>query len=216
MQKNTLSFLTLIFLIVSSPVFAQFENEFKNSFKIKPKLDIKADSRGSFIKNFLVVTAGIKVGLNYNNKVKFGLGYNLLFNEVSSSTTLNGVNTPVKFNYRYFSPYIEYVYFDSKRWNFCISSQIGIGEAYYNSIDVGKGSKRVAESMMISYEPAMYIDYKIIKYLGIGTGVGYRVMIYKNSSIDEQMTYPEYILKVKVYFGEIFKTFTGKDIKIVE
>ncbi len=203
-------------MFFSKGISAQFENEFKNSFKERPKLDIKADSRGSFIKNFLVVTAGIKVGLNYNNKVKFGLGYNLLFNEVNSTTQLEGVEIPVKFNYRYFSPYIEYVYFDSKRWSFCLSSQIGVGEAYYNAIDIGNGSDRVAESIMVSYEPAMYIDYKIIKYLGIGTGVGYRIMLFKNNSIDEQMTYPEYILKVKVYFGEIFKTFKGKDIKIVE
>ena len=60
----------------------------------------------------------------------------------------------------------------------------------------------------------MLIDYKIVRWVGIGTGVGYRFIYYKESGINEQFSSPEYVIKLKVYLGEIVRTITGKELKI--
>ena len=60
-------------------------------------------------------------------------------------------------------------------------------------------------SWIIIYEPAMTIEYKFLKYFGIGGGVGFRLAIKSNQQIKESFTAPEYILRFKIYSGDIYK-----------
>ena len=60
----------------------------------------------------------------------------------------------------------------------------------------------------------MLIDYKIIRWIGVGTGVGYRLVLYKSPGIKEKFSSPEYVIKLKIYLGEIVRTITGKELEI--
>ena len=191
-----------------------FENEFKKSFHTKPKLDVKFDNRFSFIRDNDVKTIGIKVGLSFRRKFKVGLGINNMLLPVQSKYITNaGIAVTVNLKYFYFSPYIEYVYYNTRRWEFSLSTQIGIGSANYQYDDNGKKIK-LNQSTILSYEPAMLIDYKIIRWFGIGSGVGYRLVFFKSPGIKEKFSSPEYVIKLKVYLGEIFRTITGKELEI--
>ena len=192
-----------------------FEDEYKKSFHTKPKLDVKFDNRFSFIRDGDVKTIGIKVGVSFRRKFKLGLGINQMLLPVESSV-INNSDTliPVDLEYFYFSPYLEYVYYSSKRWEFSLSTQFGIGAASYQyENEIGKKVK-LRESTVFSYEPAMLIDYKIIRWFGIGTGVGYRLVLYKQPIIKEKFSSPEYVIKLKIYLGEIVRTITGKELEI--
>jgi len=215
----------IVFAIVSVPRFVLcqveglepivFENEFRNSFHTKPKLDVKLDNRFSFIRNNDVRTIGVKVGLNFDRKFKVGLGFNrmLLLTEKNYFNE-EGLSIPVELEYYYFSPYLEYVYFNSKRWEFSLSTQLGFGEASYVNNQISGEKQKVLSGRVLSYEPAMLIDYKIIRWFGIGTGVGYRFVYYKNARIEEKFSSPEVVIKLKIYLGEIVRTLTGKELKI--
>lgn len=209
--------IVLIFLpiILSAQRKKTFEEEFEKIFETKPKLDVKLDNRFSFIRDTDVKTVGVKVGLNFNRKFKVGLGINqMLLAAEKSFLNEDDILVPVDLEYFYFSPYVEYVYYESKRWEFSLSAQLGFGGANYSSTDpVGKKIKLV-ESTVLSYEPAMLIDYKIIRWIGIGTGIGYRFVYYKSPGVNEQFSSPEYVLKLKIYLGEIVRTITGKDLEI--
>jgi len=196
--------------------FVVFEDEFKKSFKSKPKLDVKFDNRFSFIRDTDVKTIGIKVGLNYRRKFKVGLGFNqMLFNvEKVAFDEDAGINRAVELEYSYFSPYIEYVYYNTRKWEFSLSLQHGIGGASYQYRDANGKKKKLINSVVLSYEPAMLIDYKIIRWIGIGTGIGYRMVYRKTPGIKEKFSSPEYVIKLKVYLGEIVRTMTGKELKI--
>ena len=192
-----------------------FEDEFKKSFKSKPKLDVKFDNRFSFIRDSDVKTIGIKVGLNYRRKFKVGLGFNqMLFNVEKIAFNDAGEEVPVDLEYSYFSPYLEYVYYNTRKWEFSLSFQHGIGGASYQFVNTDGKKVKLKQSAVLSFEPAMLIDYKIIRWVGIGTGIGYRMVYYKRSSIQEKFTSPEYVIKLKVYLGEIVRTITGKELKI--
>ncbi len=209
----------LIFLIFPLVISAQkkvvFEDEFKKSFHTKPKLDVRIDNRFSFIRANDVKTIGAKVGLNFNRKYKVGLGINQMLLPVEKKI-LNDSNqlVPVDLEYFYFSPYIEYVYFNSKRWEFSLSTQLGIGEASYRANGLDGKKIKLVKSTILSYEPAMFIDYKIIRWFGIGGGVGYRLIYYKGSAVEEEFSSPIVALKLKIYLGEIVRTITGKELEI--
>ena len=192
-----------------------FEEEFNKSFHTKPKLDVKLDNRFSFIRDNDVKTIGIKVGLSFRRKFKIGLGVNQMLLPVESSIINGGDTTiPVNLEYFYFSPYLEYVYYSSRRWEFSLATQIGIGGASYQYRDENGNKIKLKESVILSYEPAMLIDYKIIRWVGVGTGVGYRVVLYKESIIKEKFSSPEFVIKLKIYLGEIVRTVTGKELQI--
>jgi len=211
--------LLIFFIILPSFLFSQkkvvFENEFKESFHTKPKLDIKLDNRFSFIRDNDVKTIGFKVGLNFNRKFKVGLGVNQMLLPVEKKfLNQENVLVPVELEYFYFSPYFEYVYYNSKRWEFSLSTQLGIGGASYRFTDINGKKIKLVESTVLSYEPAMLIDYKIIRWFGIGTGVGYRLVYYKSPGIIEKFSSPVAVLKLKIYLGEIVRTITGKELEI--
>lgn len=189
-----------------------FEEEFKNSFSQKPKFEFKFDSRFSFLRNTEVKTTGVKIGLSFNRKFNVGLGINQLLIRSESELIEQNDTIPVNLNYSYFSPYFEYVYFRSKKWEFNLSTQFGIGEASYEFTNAeGKKSKK-DKTVLFSYEPATLIDYKIVRWFGIGMGVGYRVILFKNGTLKENFSSPVYVVKLKVYLGAIVRTFTGKEI----
>lgn len=209
----------LIFFVFPLALCAQkkvvFEDEFKNSFKTNPKLDVKLDNRFSFIRDNDVKTVGFKFGFNFNRKFKAGIGLNQML-VPAEKKYLNEVGelVPVDLEYFYFSPYIEYVYFDSKKWEFSLATQLGVGGASYRFTDENGKKVKLVESVVLSYEPAMLIDYKIVRWFGIGTGVGYRFIFHKSPGVNEEFSSPEYVIKLKIYLGEIVRTFTGKHIKI--
>lgn len=199
---------------LNDPNRASFEEDFKTSFKSNPKLDIKFDNRFSFIRDSGVKTVGIKVGFNFNRKFKAGLGLNSLVLSGESEIQVNGETVDAKLNYAYFSPYIEYIYYNSKKWEFSLATQLGLGNALFEYDDINGKRQEVDKTIILSYEPATLIDYKIVRWFGIGTGVGYRLVFYKSEGIDQQFSSPEYVIKLKVYLGEIVRTITGKEWQI--
>lgn len=191
-----------------------FEGEFKESFHTKPKLDVKFDNRFSFIRDNDVKTIGIKVGVSFNRKFKVGLGINQMLTATGEQIIVSDSLINTDLEYFYFSPYIEYVYYNSKRWEFSLSTQLGVGGASYQYTDENNKKIKLIESTVLSYEPAMLIDYKIIRWFGIGTGVGYRLIYYKSPGVDEKFSSPEVVIKLKIYLGEIVRTITGKEWQI--
>lgn len=212
------TWITLFFLVLFGTNFAQefetavFEEDIKKAFKTSPKLDVKLDTRFSFIASSNIRTTGIKVGLSFNRQFKMGLGYNRLFTPTIFNVQLDDARRDVDLAFEYFSPYFEYIYFSDRKWEFNIATQLGIGRTFfsYNGTD---GKVRTEHTPIYSYEPSMLIDYKIVPWVGIGSGIGYRLVFYKNPKISEQMTSPVFVLKAKIYLGEIVRTFTGKEIQ---
>jgi hypothetical protein len=216
---STITLFTVLMLICfSQSIQAQnkptFEEQFKESFKTKPKLDVKFDNRFSFIRDNDVRTVGVKVGLSFKRKFKLGLGMNQMLTSTGNQFIVDDSLINVDLEYFYFSPYIEYVYYNSKRWEFSLSTQLGVGGASYQYVNPSGKKVKIIESTVLSYEPAMLIDYKIVRWFGIGTGVGYRLIYYKSPGVNEKFSSPEYVIKLKVYLGEIVRTITGKEWQI--
>jgi hypothetical protein len=195
----------IVLLFAAVTIRAQhFEEELRLALRENPKFEFKLDSRNAFISNTGVRVLGFKLGLNFADKLSFGLGYNQLWSQPSNQIRYEGVEYNADVNYYYFSPYLEYTFYQDRKWEFSIPVQFGLGESWYN-FEQGNSNRITARQFVLSYEPAITVQYKFLQYFGVGAGVGYRLMIVPNSSIDEQFTSPVYIFKFKIFFQEIYQ-----------
>ena len=197
---RTFFILILSFFIFSSQGHAQLFDSIRTSFDYKPKFLLKFDTRNSFISNQYAKIHGIKVGLSFNKTTNIGIGYHWMPKRPLEPTLLNSNKIDLKFGYAV--AFFEYNFYKSKYWSAEIPVQIGLGKAQYDDLDL---AITIGSSWIIIYEPAMTIEYKFLKYFGIGGGVGFRLAIKSNQQIKESFTAPEYILRVKIYSGDIYK-----------
>ena len=190
----------LSFFIFSSQGNAQLFDSIRTSLDYKPKFLVKFDTRNSFISNQYAKIHGIKVGLSFNKTTNIGLGYHWMPKRSIEPDPQNLNKIDLKFGYAI--AFFEYNFYKSKRWSAEIPVQIGLGKAQYTDVDFGVTK---ASSWIIIYEPAMTIEYKFLRYFGLGGGVGFRLAIKTDQQINESFSAPEYILRVKIYFGDIYK-----------
>ena len=197
----------IVFIVLCSFVDGNaqsFEKELKDAVKTKPKFEFRMDSRHSFINQKGVKTAGVKIGIQFAEKLSFGLGYNQLWSPLSSLILENGLETKVQLGFFNFSPYVEYVFFKDKKWELSIPVQIGLGSSYYLN-QSATGKEKLRKEFVLSYEPAITFQYRLFKYFGVGLGVGYRFMVIRNGELEEKFTSPVYIFKTRIYFQDILR-----------
>ncbi len=168
----------------------------RTSFTHDPLFLIKLDARNSFISSYLVKLKGVKVGLNFNNTTNLGIGYSWLstdFHSIYNSDT-------VKLKMHNFSTFIEYTFYRTERVYADIPVHLGVSRLTYNNDD-----RTLATAYALVYEPAMTIEYRILRFFGLGMGAGYRLVLYNHKQINEKLSSPIYIFRFKVYFGDIYK-----------
>lgn len=193
----------LVFLSISSQAQAQyFEAEIRKALRAEPRFVAYLDSRGAFINRNGVRVIGVKAGIQYEEKLTFGIGYNQLYSNYDNTIHHEGLEKEVDLRFWYLSPFVEYTFYRDRRWELLIPVQFGFGESYYETkID----SRNIRYSFVVSYEPAIAFQYRFLGVFGAGFGLGYRLMIVPNPELEETFTSPVYMLKFKVYFDDLFQ-----------
>lgn len=180
-----------------------FEEELRSAVKTKPKFEYRMDSRHSFINQTGVKTFGFKLGVQFQDKLSFGLGYNQLWSPLTRDLVIDNLEKEVELGFFNLTPYVEYVFYRDERWELSIPVQIGLGNSFYRKTS-GSGDK-IFKEFVLSYEPAITCQYRVLKYLGVGLGIGYRFMIVPNRQIEEKFTSPVFIFKSRIYFQDILR-----------
>lgn len=178
----------------------------QESFQEKPKFLIKLSTNNSFITNSFARIRGIQVGLNFKKITKLGIGYHWLAKGIERP--LEGIipeacEVKGQLKTRYVAPFIEYVYLKRKRYEFSIPLQIGVGKGFFEYTDASGRKQQTPSHWLGFYEPSMTGIYKIIPYLGVGAGIGYRLLIFGGKHFDDRFTAPTYQIKVKIYFDQL-------------
>jgi hypothetical protein len=183
----------------------------------KPQPFIKFDGRNSFIENSRAKIFGVKAGVSFGKRLHFGLGYNQLIPPTSSFDKIvyfpdsYGSMFPVikRLRMYYLSVHAEYVFYQTKHWELSMPLQLGIGKSYYTYSIFGS-KQRSDEAFNFIYEPAVSIEYKIVKWFGVGADVGYRFMLTSDKQLNTNFTSPTYAFKLLIYYSEIFKSLFPK------
>jgi len=211
MKKYFIFFLVIFSFNISQ---AQLIDSIKVALKSKPRISFRFDNRHSFVSTTSAKINALKIGLEYDYVFRMGLGYNQLYSTVSRNEVLRHDGIPydtVKSYLKlwFISAYAEYVFFLSKRWEFSVPLQLGMGFSKFNyTFNNEKFTNR--RHIIANYEAGINGHYKLIPGLGVGAGIGYSLILVDNPAINENFNTPIYSFKIKIFLGEIYRLIIGK------
>lgn len=176
------------------------------AFQEQPRFQFKLDSRNSFITGNNASVMGIKVGLEFGQTASIGIGYNWLYTKMRSELIDGIEDTPVQADivFRYIAPYFDYSFYHKKKWEMSIPIQFGVGISRLQYTNAAGVTTRRNQGLIVLYEPSMILEYLALPFIGIGGGVGYRLMLKNNKMIDERFTAPTYKLSFSLKLGVLY------------
>ena len=178
-------------------------------------------SFNSFISDDFVNFYGFRMGVQYNHRIKLGLGLlELSPNAVVSPITVLEdtvqMTTNGSLRARYFSISAEYIYYNQFPWQLSILPfDLGIGGAHYNYNSTTRKSQQLEtpDVALVFYQPALTAQYSIVKWFGIGASAGYRATLFASKDVKEDFNAPWFSVEVRLFMDEIYKSVFANGIK---
>ncbi len=188
--------------------------EIKWSLSSEPKPVFQFGTRNAFVTNEFAKMRSVTVAYNYADILRLGVSGNWLakgFDKPHAIDLGDGTFKSIEKSLRmlYIAPSVEYTFYRSEHWELAIPFQLGAGLSYFVYEDGEK--HRIDKDWIALYEPSMRVQYRFLKYFGIGGGIGYRLMIKNNKHLDEKFTSPLYTVGLKIFFSDVYKDFVKTD-----
>lgn len=176
------------------------------AFQQQPKIQFKLDSRNSFITGNNASVMGVKFGIEFGKTVAIGVGYNWLYTTMRTEIVDGIENTPIEADivFRYIAPYFVYSFYQKNKWDMSIPIQFGVGMSRLQYTNPFGAKVKRDQGVIVLYEPAMILEYLALPFIGVGGGVGYRLMLKNNKGIDERFTAPTYKLVFSLKLGALY------------
>lgn len=206
--------LLFCFLLAAAFSHAQIIDSIRLALKEKPKLFFQIDSYNSIVSGTRANAFGFKTGLEYGKKIRFGIGYFWLNTDIVEPRYIpekdDTFRTEIKSNYLTLGA--EYIWVRKGPWQVSTPLHFGFGNSYRVYPFEGK-DRRTDKHSVILFEPAITGHYKFVKWVGIGFGFGYRIMLKNNPEVKDKFTGPLYVLRLKIFMGEIYRSVFPKKKK---
>lgn len=181
----------MVLILTTQPSHAQLWDSIRHHLSARPKLDARLNGRSSFVGSTPAKLGGVQVGVSYDKRVKVGIGFNTLGNEIFRTRLIDGEEQQHQFRMTTVMPYFEYVFLMKGKWEALITMQAGLGRSHYEY----KSTTSNYASFFV-YEPHMTGIYLPWKWIGIGAGVGYSITLPGKKITGEQLTAPIYLVKL--------------------
>lgn len=163
------------------------------------------DYRNGFIRSSEAHIVGFRGGLEIDQKYRLGLGYHYLSSEIIRKIPVNTenstINTNARVHLKYGSISGEYILYNTDLWQVSAPLIMGFGGSYYEP-PANKYSETKGQFTFV-IEPAVTVQYNIIPFIGIGTGIGYRFMPIGDSNLRPVFATPVYDLRLKLLLNEV-------------
>lgn len=203
-------FIGLLYCVSGNAQVQDFIQDSRYELNKKPRFLLGFDNRFSIVSDEPVRIAGIRFGWDYG-KVKLYQGMYVLRDDIihikggELSTNPNDTGT-VHTNFFYISTTIDYVFHNTKKWEFSIPVQLGIGTG---SKKLRRGDSLISEEtpQFIPFEFSVNGLYKLTPWAGISAGVGYRISLYNTNEFDGSF----YSFGLKVFLGKLYRAIAKKE-----
>lgn len=198
----------IISCFILSTSKAQLLDSLQSYIHTKPTIDARLESRNSFIKYGRAEVSGVRFGVSFKRKLRLGAGYSWLNSSVFEPkiiSDLNGNKTTVdnylRFGYAAF--YADFVFHKTKRWQLSVPIQLGTGASWFEYRFNNEWLKSKKRFLLI-YEPGISVQFKIFKFLGLGTDVGYRFVLKNNKYVGDKLNSPTYAFKLLIWLDQLY------------
>jgi len=208
--KQVCGIVLFALLVITTGAKAQLADSIKASFHKKPKLSFRWDSHGSFITNTPARMTALGLGVRLGNYVRVGWAINWLNTPIYRKKIINtgpeSIDTVnAQLNYGLLSLYANVVVGHVKKWEFTVPFEVGFGSSSYTYFDKANKKQEFAKGGIITLEPMLMTEYKVFKWLGVGAGLGLRLVPINNRAMKENFNSLLWDANVSIYFGEIYK-----------
>ena len=204
---------TFFLIFVFQSAHAQIFDTIRESFHTKPKLLLQLDAYNSFVSKEPANTFGYRAGLEFNKRVRIGIGYYKLTSDIVKSRPVPGVvmkdsMANAQLDMFFIPVFFEYVFYNKDPWEISVPVNLGVGKSYFwyykkqPEGEKGKVDQKAVALITISAAG----QYKILPWFGVGAGLGFRLMLKDNSNINENFNSVIYSLGLRVFVDEIFKS----------
>lgn len=210
----------LLFLLLNGLIYSQTEMEEVKEKEHESKFLFSFDTRKSRVFDQKVAFYGLKLGVNIDNKHRFGMGFYGLKNPVRQA------NIPIDYNrypdatdtnqieFNYISFFYERVWLANKRWELSTPFHIGPGSLTASYKDTSGLFKPYFKGGSWLIEVSGVAQYKVFRWFAIGAGIGQRWILNKDVAARKALNGPVRILQFKILLGEIYKmTFKRKELE---
>lgn len=210
--------LSIFFFLSCLNVHGQIADTIEYSLHQKPKFFITLASFNTFIDRQYANIGGIRMGLNYNQRIRFGVGiFSLANNSVVSTIHIKEDNqdyfTNGKLYLSFASISAEYFFYNDYPWQCTVTPfQLGFGSAKYEYV---KRPELVLTSMpsefIILYQPEVSAQYSIFRWLGVGVTTGFRFTVLRSRKQTQNLSAPAFTVDIRLFVDEIYKALFKKD-----
>ncbi len=200
----------LLIMVCLNKAKAQFLDSLNHTFRSSANIDARLESRFSFFKNEVLTVSGVRLGVAYKRKLRMGGGISWASNNYSSTfyeyNALKGQNDTLSKYLRlgYLCYYIDFVFHRTKRWQLSVPIQAGGGFVWWQKESVYKWKAEDKKFFLLLYEPGITVQYKIFRWLGAGTDIGYRFVLKNNKKIGERLLSPTFSFKALFWPDQLF------------
>lgn len=197
--------LAVLLLLAVGPAHGQLTDSIALFCSERPRFIAKLDVRGGFISNRSVRFIGVKAGLEHARRFQYGIGYSLLYPSEGRSVVVEGRAVDAQLRMGYVAPYVDYAFYQRGPWEVRIPVQLGFGAGSLSYRDADGARRTVARSGLLLYEPAMTVQYRFLRYFGVGAGWGFRVVLHTGQDLGERLTAPVYLFGLRVFIGDLWR-----------
>lgn len=184
-------------------------------YQNKLKFDLGLDARRTFLRSQWVAVGGIRTGLQYRKIHRVGIGFYFLNTRLFSRDHGFPVQEElVEYDFGYTALYYERALFFNRKWRISSSLQMGGGNVgvYYNP-DGGNNRVKYTDLPFSTAELAVYCDYSILYWLGIGGGVGYRAVSNLGPEVNESFNGPIVVFNIQVKLFKLARSIFDPEVK---
>lgn len=211
-KKPLVGFILICCCFFSYAVKGQLADTIQYSLKQKPKFFITLASFSTFIDHDFANFNGVRAGLNYNQRIKFGLGYFSLANravvsDISVNDAGNHYTTNGELHISYFSASAEYFFYRKYPWQLTgVPFNLGVGRSGYNYIRRSVQKKVSTPSeLVILYQPELSTQYSLIRWFGVGVTAGYRFTLLRSDKLSQHLNSPTFSFDIRIFVDELYK-----------
>jgi hypothetical protein len=184
------------------------------SFKNKPTPFLNYDISGSLVGGKGATTSEVRGGLDFKKTVRLGIGYAWVVSDIVEDKTVtleSGKDSvvPAELRMQFFTLSAEYTFFDNARWQITMPVMVGYGTSYFRfneRVDGDYKKQKTDKNPVAIYGPSVTATYKLVKWVGISAGIGYRFMVKDNDEVRERLSSPIYSIKARIFFDEIYRS----------
>lgn len=201
--------IVLAVLLCGGQVRGQLLDTIRELFKHNYSIDARLESRNSFIKHQLISVSGVRLGLTFQRKFRIGGGVSWLDtdvrNDLYSLNSFGKMDTLRRYlKFVYMCYYVDFVFYKTKRWQLSVPIQAGTGFSWSQQHREYSFKSKAPRYFLFLYEPGITVQFKVFKWFGLGTDVGYRFTLNGNRETARQLNSPTYSFKLLLWFDQLF------------